>query len=139
MNSELAMKVGDSYQLEVIIEPLSSTYANTVSWTSSDPNVATVDAAGNVTAVYTGECEIIAKAGHKTASCRVVVVLVYDFKFPQAKTFSTAMPTNRKATILRCASILKVFMFPTMAKFPVKDFSQSRFASADNRKTCAGR
>ena len=42
-DSELAMKVGDSYQLEVIIEPLSSTYANTVSWTSSDPNVATVD------------------------------------------------------------------------------------------------
>lgn len=87
-DSELAMKVGDSYQLEVIIEPLSSTYANTVSWTSSDPNVATVDAAGNVTAVYTGECEIIAKAGHKTASCRVVVdVLVYDFTFPQAKAF----------------------------------------------------
>lgn len=87
-DTTLAMKVGETYQIEVIVEPLSSAYANTVSWESSDTNVATVDASGNVTAVYTGECEITAKAGHKTASCLVDVdALTYTFSLPKAKAF----------------------------------------------------
>src|SRR5574344_1234711 len=34
-DTTLAMKVGETYQIEVIVEPLASAYANTVSWESS--------------------------------------------------------------------------------------------------------
>ncbi|MGI6173131.1 MAG: CapA family protein [Christensenellales bacterium] len=44
-----------------------------VEYVSTDTTVATVDAAGNVTAVDYGICAIIAKAGKKTAQCNVVV------------------------------------------------------------------
>ena len=44
----------------------------TVTWTSSDPAVATVDG-GKVTAVKAGTATITAKAGDKTATCAVTV------------------------------------------------------------------
>ena len=45
----------------------------TVTWTSDKPAVATVDATGKVTAVAEGEATITAKAGDKTATCKVTV------------------------------------------------------------------
>lgn len=70
----LELEVGETYALEVIvIEPLSSAYANTITWSSSDNNVAMVDNNGVVTAVYSGSCEITAKAGHQSAVCKVTV------------------------------------------------------------------
>ncbi len=45
----------------------------TVTWTSSDESVATVDQNGKVTAIATGTATITAKAGDKTASCTVFV------------------------------------------------------------------
>lgn len=44
-----------------------------VRWQSMNPEVATVDDSGNVTAVSEGEAEIMAMAGMKTASCKVTV------------------------------------------------------------------
>jgi hypothetical protein len=45
----------------------------TVTWTSSDPTVATVDASGNVTPVAKGTVTITAKAGDQTATSSVYV------------------------------------------------------------------
>ena len=47
----------------------------TVTWTSSDVSVATVDKDGNVSAVAAGSAEITAKAGEVSASCEVIVVI----------------------------------------------------------------
>ncbi len=45
----------------------------TVSWSSSNTGVATVDANGKVTAVRNGTCTITATSGGKSASCTVIV------------------------------------------------------------------
>ena len=45
----------------------------TVSWASSDSNIASVDASGKVTAKAVGNATITAKAGDKTAICEVTV------------------------------------------------------------------
>jgi uncharacterized protein YjdB len=45
----------------------------TVTWSIDKPAVATVDATGKVTAVAEGEATITAKAGDKTATCKVTV------------------------------------------------------------------
>ena len=47
--------------------------SGTVSWSSSDSSVATVDANGKVTAVASGRCTVTATSGGKTASCIVYV------------------------------------------------------------------
>lgn len=52
----------------------------TVEWVSSDTQIATVKANGLVTAVAEGQCNITAKAGDKSATCKVTVTAdaVYD-------------------------------------------------------------
>ena len=53
--NDLSLQVGEQYQLEVIVNPLSAVMHNSVSWESSDEAVASVASDGTVTAVYTGE------------------------------------------------------------------------------------
>ena len=45
----------------------------TVTWSIDKTSVATVDATGKVTAVAEGTATITAKAGDKTATCKVTV------------------------------------------------------------------
>ena len=71
--TELALIVGDAAaQLKATVAPDNAT-DKTVTWTSDNPAVATVDATGKVTAVAEGEATITAKAGDKTATCKVTV------------------------------------------------------------------
>ena len=71
--TELALTVGDAaVQLKATVAPDNAT-DKTVTWTSSNPAIATVDATGKVTAVAGGEATITAKAGDKTATCKVTV------------------------------------------------------------------
>ena len=68
----LALFPGDTTALTATVEPDTAT-DKTVTWESSDPNVATVDQSGKVTAVAPGTATITATAGGKTATCTVTV------------------------------------------------------------------
>ena len=62
---------GANETLIATVEPNDTT--DTVTWTSSNTAVATVDNTGKVTAVATGTATITAKAGSKSATCVVTV------------------------------------------------------------------
>ena len=71
--TELALTIGDAaVQLTATVKPDNATDAD-VDWSSSDVSVATVDGSGLVTAVADGTATITAKAGDKTAECKVTV------------------------------------------------------------------
>ena len=63
---------GETVQLTATVKPDDAT-DKTVTWSSSDETVATVDNTGKVTAVKAGEAVITAKAGTKSAECTVTV------------------------------------------------------------------
>lgn len=74
LNHETAtLKVGDVLELRATVIP-ENVADYTVTWTSSDESVATVDAEGNVTAVSVGQTDIIASCGVVEAVCAVTVV-----------------------------------------------------------------
>lgn len=68
------LAVGESFALQAKVAPSNATM-RTVSWSSSDETVATVDADGVVTALKIGTCRITVATddGNKTASCVVSV------------------------------------------------------------------
>ena len=69
----LTLAQGQSEALVATVGPADAT--ETVTWSSSDAKVATVDASGKVTAVGTGNATITAKAGDKEATCAVTVTV----------------------------------------------------------------
>lgn len=72
----ISVRLGDTRQLTVNFTP-SNTTDKTVTWTSADPQIATVDAAGLVTPVSLGEVYLTATTHNGlTAQCRVVVLPV---------------------------------------------------------------
>ena len=72
--TELSLTVGDTETLTATVAPDNATN-QAVTWTSSDPSVATVDAAGKVTAVGAGTATITVTTadGSFTATCTVTV------------------------------------------------------------------
>ena len=69
--TELTLTEGESETLVATVKPEDAT-DKTVTWSTSNAEVATVDN-GKVVAVKEGESVISAKAGDKTATCKVVV------------------------------------------------------------------
>ncbi|MBO4625420.1 MAG: Ig-like domain-containing protein [Bacteroidales bacterium] len=70
--TSLELNKGQSETLSAMVTPDNAT-DKTVNWTSSQPEVATVDANGKITAVSAGSAVIKAKAGEKEATCAVTV------------------------------------------------------------------
>ena len=70
---ETSIKKGDTADLDVIYTPEDTTDDKTVTWTSSDDEIATVDENGVVTALKDGETTITATVGSHTAECLVHV------------------------------------------------------------------
>jgi uncharacterized protein YjdB len=66
---------GSRQNLKATIEPEDTTESKTVTWSSSDPSVATVDSNGKITAVEGGTAIITAQAGRATAQCKVTVIV----------------------------------------------------------------
>ncbi|MCI7774615.1 MAG: Ig-like domain-containing protein [Enorma sp.] len=77
--SALTLIEGGTAQLTATVEPIDATNKK-VTWSSSAPGVATVDASGNVTAVAEGTATITATTddGGKTATCTVTVEHAHD-------------------------------------------------------------
>ena len=72
--SEMTIKEGESVTLTTTCYPDNTTFSKKITWSSSDTNVATVDANGTVTAKSAGTAIITAKTENgKTASCTVTV------------------------------------------------------------------
>ena len=71
-NTELNLTAGDVLTLTATIVPTNASL-RTVTWSSSNPAVATVDG-GQVTAWGAGECDIVASCLDKQAVCHVKVV-----------------------------------------------------------------
>ena len=69
---ELVLSEGDSETLVATVKPDDAT-DKTVTWSSSNDSIATVDKNGQVTAVKEGAAVITAKAGEKSATCDVTV------------------------------------------------------------------
>ena len=70
--TELKLKEGESETLTATVKPDDASN-KTVTWSTSDATVATVDSNGKVTAVKYGTATITAKAGEKSATCAVSV------------------------------------------------------------------
>ena len=69
-----SIAVGESFVLNATVSPSNATMKS-VSWSSSDETVATVDADGIVTGLKVGSCKITVATddGNKTATCDVSV------------------------------------------------------------------
>ena len=126
--TEIEMKAGEKEKISVIkIEPENATNKN-VTWRSSDPSIATVDANGNVTAIKAGTVTIIAESedGGASASCSVRVI--------QLATGITVSPSNIKLGIGETA-ILSPTIRPSNASDKSVKWStnNSRIAVVDNK------
>jgi len=71
--TSLSLSTGASQMLSVTCSPGNTTADTTVTWTSSNPAVATVSANGTVTAVSAGDATITARIGTLTDTCQVKV------------------------------------------------------------------
>ena len=71
-SGSLELKIGESGRLTAAVSPDNAT-DKTVTWTSSDSSVVSVDENGNLTAHKTGTATITASAGGKSAACTVTV------------------------------------------------------------------
>ena len=71
--SEKTVFVGDTFTITVTVKP-EDAWNRTVTWSSSDPSIATVDENGTVTAIAKGEAIITAESADGVkAECRVTV------------------------------------------------------------------
>lgn len=71
--STLTLRKGATESLNVAYDPEDTTDSKKVTWKSSNPSVATVDANGKVTALKDGVTDVTATVGTKTATCKVTV------------------------------------------------------------------
>jgi len=70
--TELELIIGESVTLIATVKPDDATN-KTISWSSTNEQIAKVDPLGKVTAEGGGEATIIAKAGEKQATCKITV------------------------------------------------------------------
>ena len=80
---ELRIRIKTSQILTATITP--SDVNTTVTWTSSNPSVATVSSSGVVNAVGNGTANITAEVGGKTAVCQVVVPYTITYELNGGK------------------------------------------------------
>lgn len=73
--TDITLNVGESETLVATIKPDNAT-DKTVSWVSSNSEVASIDEAGKVTALSEGATKIIATAGAMSAECTLTVISV---------------------------------------------------------------
>lgn len=105
----LTLKTGESETLKASVAPDNATN-KTVTWKSSDPTVAAVDAAGKVVAVKRGNTVITVTTqdGQKTASCTVTVECGHQDKTKVPYKSPTCVESgNNSYYICPCGAVLK--------------------------------
>ena len=71
--TDISLNEGESFTLKAEIIPKDAT-VQTVSWSSSDNSIATVDQNGTIQAIKQGSATILAQVGDKQATCIVTVI-----------------------------------------------------------------
>ncbi|MBO4587335.1 MAG: Ig-like domain-containing protein [Bacteroidales bacterium] len=71
-SESVTIAVGDTYQMSVQATPEDAEFEAT--WSSSNPDVASIDAKGLVVAKTIGTCTVTINADGKTATCDIIVV-----------------------------------------------------------------
>lgn len=104
--SEMKLAIGETQQIELLIEPLSAQIYNQKFWSSSDESVAIVDERGNVTGIYAGSCTITATVGNIKATCKVTVETpTYDLKFTNGIAFNNGIDEESGSNV----KILRIY------------------------------
>lgn len=93
--------IGDTAQLSVVFYPADTSYQD-IQWSSSDDSVATVDSAGNLTAVGVGKAVITAvqKDVQATVEIEVLPIPVEEIAFTVADGFDGKMEVGETTQIL---------------------------------------
>ncbi len=97
LSNYLSLIVGETETLKATVSP-DNAADKTVSWTSDDPKIATVDSTGKVTAVSEGTTYIRAAVGGKTAECTVSVSAKETTKLPETASESETGHTHTYVT-----------------------------------------
>lgn len=97
IKNETTIHRGETETLQVTYAPENTTDDKTVSWSTSDLTIASVDGNGKVTAVEKGQAVITAKVGEKQAVCTVTVDAPLKSIVPTNSTLE--LVKNQKATI----------------------------------------
>ena len=104
-----SLKVGQMDYLNTIVYPSVST-DQTVTWTTSNSKIATVDDNGNVTAISVGTATITATTedGNKTASCKITVS-------PAVKVTKITLSKSKDTLTVGCYDYLNAMVTPNNA------------------------
>ena len=112
MPATASVGVGKSTTLKATVNPNNAMY-KTLTWSSSDTSVATVDAKGVVTGKKLGTCVITAKASNgKSASCTVTVAEIGTRSNPLPALDGSAIEYNEysfkptRTISVKCVSVL---------------------------------
>ena len=117
--TEAELEEEDTLTLKATIAPEDASY-NTVTWTSDNESVATVDENGKVTAISVGTATIKATADGKTAECTITV----EKKVIAVERITLNM-TEAKMIVGREDLELKATVYPGNATYPTVTWKSS--------------
>ncbi|MBW3095650.1 Ig-like domain-containing protein, partial [Bifidobacterium sp. 64T4] len=130
-NGKLSVTKGASKQLGATVGPDDATY-KTVTWTSSNTAVATVDRTGKVTGVKAGTATITAKAGSKTDT---VTVTVTDGVVPVSSVKITGATSGKLSVKPGASAQLGATVGPDDATYKTVTWTSSNTAVATVDRT----
>lgn len=134
-DSTLSMEAGESKKLSAVLTPADTKY-NGVQWRSSDPDVAKVDANGNVTAVGAGKATITATStenANASAAC-VVTVTGKQQEKPEEITVSPSSGTIQEGKKASFTAALKPAGAKGTVTWSIADTTIAAIVSTDGNK-----
>ena len=137
--TSLSLSIGNSQTLTATVYP-DNAANKTLSWESSDTNIATVDQYGKVTAKAKGNCTITCRAtdgSGKYATCKVTVLqLVTSIKLSQSSlSMLRDIPQQLTATVLPADASNKEVRW-TSSNTNIATVNQQGWVTAKNQGNC---
>ena len=141
---------GATVQLTATVAPEDAT-DKTVTWETSNAEVATVDATGLVTAIANGEATITATAGGQTAECKVTVAIAPSFDTEivsvipaegEVDSLSVVIVQFSNDKVLPTSSVYLIDAIENVYEFVLdanhSDKTQAKYVSVNGALTAAG-